>query len=349
MKNKIYAVLLAGGRGTRLWPLSTKTFSKSFVRIGKERPLISQCISRLKPLIAKGNIIVVADKAQAKLARSFAHGLPERNILIEPFGRSTASAVGLAAINLKPEDIMVVLPTDALIEKPGAYRRALRSAINFARKEKNALVCVGVIPKEPSTSYGYITASPRAKKGIHSVDKFIEKPGKEKARCFMKNPNYLWNAGIFIFKAKNILKAMSAHARLLYGELSRVKKDRTKLKEAYKRMKNVSIDYQIMEKAKNLYCAKGNFSWSDLGNWKSIAPLFKKDRRGNNLFGKAALVDTRNCVIYNSTKEKLGVVGLKDTIVARTKNGTLVCSKKNAEKVKELTVRLERLTTKFER
>ncbi len=334
--NKVYAVLMAGGKGTRLWPLSTAGYSKPFVRVGKIKPAIAQIIKILQGLIAGKNTIIVVDKAQEVLLRRFARHIPRGNILVEPFGRSTASAVGLAAIGLNPDDIMVVLPTDSLIKEKARFKKAIKAAVDFVRHKEGVLLCIGTKPKEARTSYGYIKIKSRQRGSVYSIDRFIEKPSESRAAKLMKNANYLWNAGIFIFKAKDILEAMKKHAPLLYRELSRIKKDKKSKKAAYSRMKNVSIDYQIMEKAKNLYCVKGNFSWHDLGNWKSAGELFKKKKSGNITFGRVTLIDTRNSIIYNSEKSRLGVVGLTGMIVAHTKNGTLVCSKKDAEKVKDL-------------
>ena len=323
MKNKAYAVLLAGGKGTRLWPLSCEGRSKSFIRIGGEKPLITKTIAGLRGLIPKRNIIVVVDKSQKK----FVKDIPGKNILVEPFGRSTASAIGLAALRLKSEDVMAVLPTDAIIGNTRNYKKTLRETIDLVSAKENVLACIGVVPRRPETAYGYIKLKSH---------RFIEKPNRASALNFFKRGNYLWNTGMFVFKAEVILKAIKKHAPVLHKQLMDIKTGKKSLKAAYRRMKNMSIDYQIMEKAKNLHCARGNFSWRDVGNWENAGALLKKDSRGNSIFGKAALVDTRGSVIYNSTKEKLGVVGLRDAIVVRTKNGTLVCSKKDAEKVKEL-------------
>ena len=335
-RGSVYAVLLAGGKGTRLWPLSTPERSKSFIRIGKSRPLIEEVRNRLRGLIPEKNLVIVVNKTQEKLARSIMRGVPKKNILVEPFGRSTASAAGLAAIELEDEDIMAVLPTDALIKDGNAFRKALREAIRFVRAQDGVMMSVGVTPTAPSTAYGYIKLRSRIKGKIYSTNKFIEKPTGRLAARLIKRRDLVWNAGIFIFKAKDFLNACRAHAPILYRELSRIKKNKKGKLAAYRRMKNVSIDYQIMEKAKNLYCAKGAFSCHDLGNWRSAMKLLKKDKKGNAVFGKTTLVDTRNSIVYNTQKSTLGVIGLADTIVVSTKNGTLVCAKKDAEKVKRL-------------
>jgi len=341
MKN-IYPVLLAGGKGTRLWPLSYERESKSFARIGKMRPLITETIDRLSGLAGKKNIFFVVDEAQKNTLTRFTGSIPARNILVEPFGRSTACAVGLAAIGLHPEAIMAVFPTDALIRENGKFRRVIKKAARFVTSESDALLCVGISPKGASTAYGYIKLGPREKGGVYAVSKFTEKPTMRRAGEFIKSGNYLWNAGMFVFKAKSILGAIKKHAPLLYSGLQEIKKEKRNKRAVYSRMKNVSIDYQIMEKSANLHCVKGDFTWDDLGSWKSMEKLFKKDKSGNARFGKATLLDTKNCIVYNSTGEKLGVVGVSNAIIARTKGGTLVAGKDDAEKVKELVERLKK-------
>ena len=335
-RGSVYAVLLAGGKGTRLWPLSTPERSKSFIRIGKGRPLIEEVRNRLRGLIPEKNLVIVVNKTQEKLARSIMRGVPKKNILVEPFGRSTASAAGLAAIELEDEDIMAVLPTDALTEDGNAFRKALKEAIRFVRAKNGVIMSVGITPTEPSTAYGYIKLRSRIEGEVYSVNKFIEKPTGRVAAGLIRRRESVWNAGMFIFKAKDFLDACRAHAPILYRELLRIKKDKREKLASYRRMKNVSIDYQIMEKAKNLYCVKGAFSWNDLGNWRSAMEVLKKDKNGNAVFGKANLIGTRNSIVYNTQKSTLGVIGIADAIVVSTKNGTLVCAKKDAEKVKEL-------------
>ncbi|MBN1353448.1 MAG: mannose-1-phosphate guanylyltransferase, partial [Candidatus Omnitrophica bacterium] len=315
-RGKVCICLLAGGKGTRLWPLSVENHSKSFVSIGNKRPLLTDSIKRLGGIADKSNIFVVVDKTQEKLARRLSAGIPPRNILVEPFGRSTASAVGLAAIELNPEDIMVVLPTDALITKAGEFRKTIKKAVSFARSTEGVLLCVGIVPTEPSSAYGYIKIKTPGANGVYQADKFIEKPKRNKAIRMVANKNFLWNAGIFVFKVKDILNAMRNDAPLLYRQLLLIKDKRADKKTAYSGMKNISIDYQIMEKAKNLFCVKSEFAWRDLGSWNSLERIFGKDSRGNICFGKIELINTRNSIVYNSSDKKLGVIGFSDAVVA---------------------------------
>ena len=336
MKSNIYACLLAGGKGTRLWPLSIKGSSKSFVKIGNRSPLIEEAINRLAGFVDKKHILVVVDKSQEKLSREFTSGIPGKNILVEPFGRSTASAVGLAAINLKANDVMVVLPTDALIEDAASFKDTIKEAAYFADSKKNALISIGISPSEATTAYGYIKPGKKIRGQVYQINRFTEKPSLKKAQAFLRSGNYLWNAGIFVFTAGAIMTAIKTHAPALYRELCCIKKNKKNTKKAYERMENVSIDYQIMEKAKNLYCVKGKFHWKDIGSWVSMGKIFENDKKKNAIFGKVKLIDTEDSIIYNSEKTELAVVGLKKVIVAKTKNGTLVSAKAYAEKIKEL-------------
>lgn len=336
MNKDVYAVLLAGGKGTRLWPLSMEGYSKPFIRFGKRKLLLEDAIERMQGIVGRKNIVIVVDKAKAKLLRRFTKGIPKKNVLIEPFGRNTASAIGLASINLKPEDLMVVLPADQFIENLGNFKKRMREGLDFIKDREDALLCLGTVPTGISESFGYIKVSKSVKGNIFCAEKFVEKPSLAKAGKFLKNPAYLWNAGVFIFRAGTILEAIKKCAPLLYKNLQRIKKDKRNILRAYSRMKNISIDYQIMEKTKNLYCLKGKFRWQDIGNWVSLDKLFRKDKQGNVCVGKAALVGVSNSIVYNTGKHTIGAIGLKDMVIAHTDNGTLVCTKRDAERVKQL-------------
>lgn len=331
----VYAILLAGGKGTRLWPLSTEECTKSFMRFGKSRLLIEDSVKRARAITGNENILIVTDRAKAPLSGRIKN-LGRKNIIVEPFGRNTASAIGLAAINLRPESIMAVFPTDNLVVDTDKFRKAIEEGINFLRSRSEALLCVGTIPRYLSGSFGYIKLADNIKGQVFSIDRFIEKPSIDKAKTFLKNPNFLWNAGIFIFRAGTILAAMGKYAPLLYMNLMRIKKNKSSIDSAYSEMKNISIDYQIMEKAKNLYCVKGNFTWHDIGNWSSLGRFFKMDKNKNICIGKVKLIDVYDSLVYNTEKKPIGAIGLKGVIIVNTDKGALVCGKKDAERVKEL-------------
>jgi len=338
MKSKVYAVILAGGKGTRLWPLSKKGRSKSFVEIASRRPMIVDTVERLKGLIEKKDVLFVIDKGQEKNLKSILKWVKNKNVVLEPFGRSTASAVGLAAISVDPESILVVLPTDASIDKPGLFRKTIRNGVEFIKKNKGAMVCFGVKTKDPSVSYGYIKTGRRIGGPIFTIDRFIEKPGSKKAKKLIEEGDCFWNAGIFIFRAADILDAMRKHAKGLYAELERIRENKKDIKKAYSRMRDISIDCQIMEKTRNLYCVLVDFGWHDLGNWLNLEGYFEKDRGHNISYGDVRIRHSHNISVYNFEKGTIGVVGARDIVVAHTDSGILICDKKQVEKVKELGV-----------
>jgi len=333
---KTYAVILAGGKGTRLWPFSKKGFSKSFIPLADKAPMVLQTTDRLKGLVKADDILFVADKLQEKAVRKVVGKIRSCKVLVEPFGRSTASAVGLAAIEVKADDLLIVLPTDAFVDNEDRFRETLDKAASFVRDKDGVIMCLGIPPKEPATGYGYIKVGNRARKRIYAIDRFVEKPSKNKAKRLVKHGGYLWNSGIFLFKAKDILSAFKDHSSDLYRQLMRIKADRRTIRSAYSNMKNISIDYQIMEKAQNLYCIKANFVWRDLGNWVSIEKLFNRDRMGNLCLGNVRIMDSRNTSIYNTGRYPVGVIGTDNIVIVNTDHGTLVCGKKHVEKVNKL-------------
>jgi len=336
MKNKVYAVILVGGKGARLWPLSKKGLSKAFVSIAGKGTLVVQTVGRLNGLVGKGATLFVVDKTQSKALRRAVKGIPPKNIIVEPFGRSTASAVGLAAIKADPDDVLIVLPSDAYFENTKLFQAGIRKAVKFVESNGEAVVCLGIAPAGPVTGYGYIKMGKACLPGLYKAAGFTEKPGSAKARMFVRSKRYLWNAGIFIFKAGSILSLFQKHAGSLYKELLRIQKDPGCAASAYGRMDNISIDYQLIEKLNDLYCVRLDTAWQDLGTWESVDKMFRKDSSGNHAFGRARLIDTRNSFIYNAEDRMLGVIGMDDAVVVHTANGTLVCKKESAERVKEL-------------
>jgi len=334
--DRIYAVFLAGGRGTRLWPLSKEDCPKSIIRFGGNKTLLGDSINRIKNIVGIKNIRIVTDMRKAGLILNSIKNLSKENMIIEPFGRNTASAAGLAAINLEEDSIMALLPTDQVVIGVTRYIDTIKKSLEFVNRHHDVLLCVGTKPEAASTSFGYIKIGKIVEKDIFMVNRFIEKPGREAAGEFCKKRDYLFNAGIFIFKAKTILEAIKKYAPKLSGHLEIIKNNKKMLKAAFSKMEDVSIDYQIMEKAKNIYCIKGSFSWHDIGNWSRLDRLFKKDRRGNIIIGKTKLLGVYDSVIFNSSLRILGAIGLRNMIVAQTENGTLVCGREDAEKVKNL-------------
>jgi mannose-1-phosphate guanylyltransferase len=279
-KKNIYAVILVGGIGKRLQPLSRPSRPKPFLSITKDKKTIfRKTIDRISKFIPVDNIIVVANKSQAGLVKKNFRKLPKANLLLEKASRNTAPAISLAALELKkrsPDATMIVLPADHYIGNRKIYLGAIKSGVEFVEKKPKAIVTVGLKPYFPSTGYGYIKISRTGTAGkVHKVEKFVEKPDLKTAMKFIANKYYLWNAGTFIFKTKTFLGAVRRLAVDIYGAF----KDIRKIEERYEDLPNISVDYAIMEKAYEIYCVKGSYFWEDIGSFDSLKKILKKEGR----------------------------------------------------------------------
>ena len=349
----MYCVIMAGGSGTRFWPESRERRSKQFLSILGKKSLIQSTITRFQRFVDNDHIYVVARADQKEELEKHLNGIPISNCLYEPFGKNTAPCIGLAALiisEIDPDASMVVSPADHLIRKDGVFRRAVEAGESLAR-ELNGLVTIGISPDRPATGYGYIqvgdATSTTGKTQAYHVKTFAEKPNLATAKRFLKSGDFLWNSGIFIFKATCILEAIEEYLPGLYEAICELKKslgavdfDNALLK-MYRHIKGISIDYGVMENAKNVFVVEGHFAWSDLGSWEQVYKLSPKDDRGNVLSGDTIILDAENS--YVAAKEGLiALVGLDDVIVVREGDATLVCHRDRAEDVKLLVDKLKR-------
>lgn len=283
----IYAVILVGGIGKRLRPLSKPSRPKPFLSITKDRKTIfRKTVDRVKKFIPAGNIIIVANKSQAKLVKKNFPGVLKKNLLLEKASRNTAPAIALAALDLKKrnsEALMVILPADHYIGNQKLYADTIKKGIDFVLENPKAIVTIGLKPYFPATGYGYIRVKGQAclpagrgsRDKIYKVDRFVEKPDLKKAIGFIRDGDYLWNTGTFIFKASTFLGAIRRLATDIYGGL----KDLRKIDEKYEDLPNISVDYAIMEKAYDIYCVKGSYLWEDIGSFDSLKKILKKEGR----------------------------------------------------------------------
>lgn len=277
----VYAVVLVGGQGKRLRPLSTAARPKAFLPVFKgNTTMFKKTLDRIRALIGPDRIIVVANRRHSRLVRRDFPDIARGNLLLEPAPRNTAPAITLAASVLEgrhKDAVMMVLPTDHYITDENKYLEALRRGIELVLNEPDVFVTVGVKPTFPATGFGYIKVknkkSKGKNKGILKVERFIEKPRPGKAEKLFKDKSYLWNAGIFIFWAGALLKAIDRHA----PEISRRLKRRGRLSSRYRRMPDISIDYAVMEKADNIYCVMGGFGWRDMGSHESLKAIFRAE------------------------------------------------------------------------
>lgn len=280
-KPKVYAVVLVGGKGKRLRPLSTDAKPKAFLSVTRDKKtMFRKTLDRLVGILPKSDIVVVANKDHAKLVLKDFPSIDKRNLILEPVSRNTAPAIALAAATLEKRSkgaIMAVLPTDQYIINEALYIDAIKSAIGFVQSNKDALVVLGIKPEFPSTHLGYMRVEGRGSRvrGVIKVEQFTEKPDLKKAQSYVKSGKYFWNAGAFVFKASAILKALKAFAPEIYTPM----KDLKKVVREYGALPDISIDYAVMEKAGNIYCVRGNYDWCDLGSFKCLQKILKQESR----------------------------------------------------------------------
>ncbi|MBE9528497.1 MAG: mannose-1-phosphate guanylyltransferase/mannose-6-phosphate isomerase [Proteobacteria bacterium] len=341
-KNNVYATILAGGIGSRFWPLSRVTTPKQVLKVIGEESLLKATIKRLSPLIPPRRVYIVTSESQAHVIKDHLRydGAPvSSEFIIEPEGKNTAPAIGLAALELSlkdPEAVMVVLPSDHVIKEAGKFKAALGAAILAA--EKGHLVTFGIEPTSPETGYGYIKASAkRAVKidgfSVRPVDRFVEKPNLSRAKRYLKDGGYYWNSGIFVWKAARFLQEVETHLPGLYKTLMKVKEGGD-LARGYKSVKPISIDHGILEHADDVVVIPVDFSWSDMGSWTSFGDLLPADARGNVIKGRVVDLGSSNSILVGSDR-LLATIGVEEMIVVDTPDATLVCPKSRAQEVKD--------------
>ncbi len=347
----LHPVIMAGGSGTRFWPLSRRNRPKQFLPLTSRKALLIETVDRLKGLAKPKDTWVVCGKVHAPTVRKLLPKLPRGNVLIEPEARNTAPCVGLAAAVIArrdPEAILAVLPADHHVGNPAAFRRALETAADAAKT--GALVTIGIQPAHPETGFGYIQLGEELAAGempVHTVKRFVEKPNLETAKGYLASGDYLWNAGIFVFRADRILEELAAHMPETKAPLQTIGKAvgkrtfETVLKKQFAKMPKTSIDYGVMEKAQNIAVVRADFGWSDVGSFSALPEVRKADAQGNVAEGESVLVDVRDSVVL-AGKRPVAVIGVEGLVVVDAGDAILVCPKDRAQDVRKVVEALER-------
>lgn len=348
----IYTLIMAGGAGTRFWPRSKVAKPKQYLNIFGDDSLLQSTIKRFANFTSTDNIYIVSGKSQAKVLEEQTPMLPTANLIYEPVGKNTLPCIGLAAMFAEkenPDGIMVVSPADHLIENEELFKDTVLAASKIA-DEKDGIVTIGITPTYPATGFGYvqtaedITGSEKIKQ--FKVERFVEKPNEETASSYLRKGGFYWNSGLFVFKVSVFLKAVKEFAPELYKDLRKIQADlgtpsfEQTLDTIYRAVESISVDYGIMEHAKNIYLVEGNFDWNDLGSWESVYLTAKKDENGNAGNGESIFLDSKNSYIH-SENEIVALVGLDDVIVVRDGNTTLVCKRDKAEDIKKIVDQLK--------
>ncbi|MBE7647979.1 mannose-1-phosphate guanylyltransferase [Tenacibaculum finnmarkense] len=348
MNNNYYAVIMAGGVGSRFWPVSTQEYPKQFHdMLGTGESLIQRTFNRINQLIPAQNILISTNECYQELVLKQLSKTSKQQLLLEPTMRNTAPCILYAALKIyaqNPDAVLLIAPSDHWIEDEIEFLKNIKTS--FEASEKNdILMTLGIEPDAPNTGYGYIKFEENSLEdsGVKKVKNFTEKPNLETAKEFLKSGDYLWNAGIFIWSAKSILKAFKEHLPEMFAVLNTDKKvyntdlEADFIKKNYEKCENISIDYGIMEPSNNVHTLPVNFGWNDLGTWGSLYNKLAKDSQQNAVVGANALFkDASGNMIRTQSCKKIVIQGLSDFIIVEKDDLILICPKKDEQDIKQI-------------
>lgn len=344
MNQNNYLVIMAGGIGSRFWPFSRKHFPKQFQDIlGTGSSLLVQTFKRFESICPKENIYVVTHRDYAELVKAQLPFLETHQILLEPTMRNTAPCIAYACYKIaqkNPQATIVVTPSDHLILQEDAFRQDILAALSFTAKN-NAFATLGIRPTRPDTGYGYIHVQREQIDGLNKVNKFTEKPPLELAQKFLESGDYVWNSGIFIWNVTTIRTAFERFLPEVARAFSHAENyfytphEQHVIDQLYPNCPNISIDYAIMEKAEAVYVRLGNFTWSDLGTWKSLYEQATKDEHGNVVLGNVITYETHHTIVKTPQERLVIVQGLDNYIIAEYDNVLLICQKDQEQRIKK--------------
>jgi mannose-1-phosphate guanylyltransferase/mannose-6-phosphate isomerase len=341
MSDQVYAVILAGGSGSRLWPLSRQHLPKQFLALDGEFSLLKTTINRLMPTIREKNVLIVTQEALAK-GEAYHALLPYRS-LFEPIGRNTAPAIAIAAAYLAAEGkdpVMVVLPADHVIKDEAGFRKHLDTAIQAAQSGK--LVTFGIQPTRPDTGFGYIKAHQVDDAQVHQVERFTEKPNLITAQAFLKEGGYYWNSGMFVWRASVILAEIQRYLPAVYQIVQAILAEthagtpfQKSLEKHFAAMPSISIDYGVLEKSDKVSLIPCDIGWNDVGSWQAVHEISNKDENGNALQGNVIAVDCKNSLI-RAEKRLVAAIGVEDLCVIETADAVLISKNDQTQRVREV-------------
>lgn len=344
-----HIVIMAGGIGSRFWPMSTTECPKQFIDVlGVGRSLLQLTYDRFQGICLPENIWIVTNKKYLELCREQLPDVPTENILLEPCRRNTAPCIAYVSWRIKsknPKANVVVTPSDHIVTDTVEFQRVITSCLKFTG-ETDAIVTLGMKPNRPETGYGYIQAdlsvsSPRNKE-IFRVDSFREKPDIETAKKYILQNNFFWNAGVFIWSVSTIVNAFRVYqpaiSKVFEGmeHIYGTPEEQENIDKCYPECENISVDYAIMEKAEEIFVCPANFGWSDLGTWGSLVEQSKKDLYGNSLIGNdIRLYDSHNCIVHTMNEKQVIIQGLDGYIIAENDNRLLICKLSEEQRIKQ--------------
>jgi mannose-1-phosphate guanylyltransferase len=337
----LYAVILAGGKGERFWPLSTPEEPKPFLKFFSERSLLQQTFDRARKLVSAERILLVVGKQHERISREQLPELPETQLLLEPSGRDTAAAIGFASFALPSDALMLLLPADHLIPDNEAFAKDMGAATEFVQ-DHGGPCTFGIKPDRLETGYGYIkTAGRQLASRIYPVERFVEKPDRLEAEKYLLNDSFYWNSGIFLWKVSRIQERLAEHLPELWAALQQLAPSKPGFAERYESLPKISIDYGVMQKEKDVVMLPASFRWDDVGSWNSLPRILESNSDGNLIWGNHTGLETSNCILY-AESHTMVTAGIQDLVIVQRGKYILICHKNLANRLKELLAKLSR-------
>ncbi len=350
----VYAVLMAGGVGTRFWPRSRSRTPKQVLNIVGEKTMIQATVERVNGLVDASNIMVVTNADQKDLIHQQIPSLQDNNFILEPVGRNTAPCIGLAAIHIvhqDPSGVMVVLPADHLVTNVEEFRTVVQKGARFVF-ENDGLLTLGIEPHYPATGYGYIQRGEPVQElnghTVYAVKTFAEKPNYETAVRFIESGDFYWNSGMFIWKAATILKEIEEKLPEIYEGLMEIRaaigtpQYEQTVNDVYERIRGISIDYGVMQSAENVYVIPTDMGWNDVGSWQTVYEISPKDKNENARVSRELIaIDSRGSYVY-APEKLVALVGVNDLVVVDTGDALLICHRDRAQEVRDVVEELKK-------
>jgi len=349
----LYALIMAGGGGTRFWPRSRQARPKQFLNLAGERTLLQATYDRIEAQVPPERVWVITSAAHRDEVARQLRAIPDGQIIGEPCGRDTAPCIGLGAALIArrdPDGVMLVMPADHVIEPAQEFRRIAHAAAQLAEDNPGALVTFGIVPTWPSTGYGYIQRGEAlgSKQGVavHRVRKFREKPKEELAKEYAASGEYYWNAGIFIGKARTFLDQLKEHEPEMHAGLNRIadawgtSRQAAVLGDEFPKLKKISIDFAVMEKAREVLAMRAPYKWDDVGSWLALERLHPQDGQGNTILARHVGVDSSGCVIVAEPGKLIATLGLSNLVIVQDGDCILIADRSKESEVKKIVEQL---------
>lgn len=351
----IYAIIMSGGLGSRFWPKSRKNLPKQFLKTVGDKTMIECTVDRISNIIPKERICVVTNKNYVPIIQNLLN-IKYENIYKEPLNKETASCIGLAAVKLLKKDfeaVMVVLPSDHVILGQENFETTLKMGIEAA-KDRDYLVTMGIKPTRAESGYGYVEMGEEIEAGMYRVKRFVEKPNVDVAKSFLEKGSYLWNSGMFIWRADRLLREIKKYIPDLYKSLMRIYEyigtelEEAVIEEEYSKIDGISIDFGVMQRTHRAVVLETNFVWDDIGSFTALERFINKDEGNNVISGcETSVIDVENCMIIGD-KRLIAGIGLKDILIVDTEDVLFVCNKERCQEIKELVKKIS-MKDEFER